>query len=134
MADTVDISSRFESLGDNCELGFIQRFAKNEEGGLLRWSVCPAEALIAAIEDNFAQVYQYENLSPHTDGMIVDKKYGLYFHTKMRSKNKIFVHDEDERRALWEAEYGKLCYLVEKMNNLLITANRIFVYKRNGGI
>ena len=31
-----DFTRDFESLGDNCELGFIQRLEKNEEGGLLR--------------------------------------------------------------------------------------------------
>lgn len=129
-----DITARFESLGDNCELGFIQRFVKNEEGGLLRWAVSSPRALIDAITHDFEGLYAYENLTPHTDGMILDAKYGLHFHSTMRSKDKVFVNSDEERRALYDIEVDKVQYLVKKLNALLVSGERIFVYKHNAGM
>lgn len=126
-----DFTRNFESLGDNCELGFIQRFEKNEEGGLLRWSVSPPASLIQGITYDFADLYLEKNLTPHTDGMVLDSKYGFYFHTAMRSEKKVFVHEGEDRSEIYRKEYDKVQYLVEKLNGLLASGERTFVYKHN---
>jgi len=125
---------KFESLGDNCELGFVQRFSGVEAGGLLRWAIVPPEALISAIRGNFEQVFEYENLTPSAPDMVRDEKYGLAFHTQMHSQNGIFHDTEEKRREIHAGEKQKIDYMAEKLRGLLRTGEKIFVYKRNVGV
>ena len=48
-----DLVLRFESLGDNCEFGLVQRKAGSEPLGLLRFSSAPITALLRALRDRF---------------------------------------------------------------------------------
>jgi hypothetical protein len=45
---------QFESLGDNCELGLVQRRAGVEPLGLFRFAGAPLRHLIRALETRFA--------------------------------------------------------------------------------
>lgn len=56
MGNNESLVARFESLGDNCEFGFVQRRSGVEDGGLLRWAVSPPEALLKAIRSRFSGV------------------------------------------------------------------------------
>ena len=49
-----ELVARFESLGDNCEFGLVQRRAGAEPLGLLRFSSMALPDLIAAIDADFA--------------------------------------------------------------------------------
>ena len=63
--------------------------------------------------------------------MVLDQRYGFYFHTAMHSKNKVFVHTECERNEVYTKECNKVLYLIEKLKSLLASGQRTFVYKRN---
>ncbi|HTB62967.1 MAG TPA: hypothetical protein VK737_05200 [Opitutales bacterium] len=127
------ILARFESLGDNCEFGFVQRQCGMEDGGLLRWAVSPLENLMAILESDFAGLYEFENLVPCASDMVTDNGTKLIFHSKMRSENGKFLLGADERRKIYAEEKQKMDYLVAKLRKRLTNPATIFVYKREAG-
>ena len=48
-----NLALQFESLGDNCELGLVQRRAGVEPLGLLRFAGAPLRRLITALDARF---------------------------------------------------------------------------------
>lgn len=129
-----DSPAAFESLGDNCEFGFVQRLNGLEDGGLLRWAIAFPDALIDNLENGFVNLYQFDSLSPSAPAMVADAGTGLRFHTLMKSKDGVFIDDEPTRRQLHEKEQGKLAYLLQKLKDQLAQGQRHFVYKHNSGV
>jgi hypothetical protein len=54
--DVKELVSHFESLGDNCEFGVVQRYAGIEPLGFFRWNWTPLEALLGVLDDGFESV------------------------------------------------------------------------------
>ena len=54
--------SRIESLGDNCELGFVLRRLGSEEGMLFRWASMQPESLLATLRADFERFYEFDDL------------------------------------------------------------------------
>ncbi len=130
---------RFESLGDNCEFGFVQRELGTESGSLFRWAFIPDYAdLVATIESDFNAFYQLGNLVPTWSNMVEDRACRLRFHTEIFSSRQddaspwVFNGTSDEQRDIYAREIGKMDYLVEKFKEGLATGNRIYVVKKNG--
>ncbi|MBD8729762.1 hypothetical protein [Pseudomonas sp. CFBP 13710] len=125
----------FESLGDNCEFGFVQRHNGCEPGGLLRWATVPHESLIKALKSRFSKLYQYASLSPVWDDMVRDEEYGIGFHTNLRSNvvngKRQYILGNDECTAIYAEEQEKIKYLRQKLIEQLNDASKIFVYKTN---
>jgi hypothetical protein len=75
----------FQSLGDNCEFGLLQRFCGSEPLGLLRFASTPLEGLLAALADGFAQAGRAEDLEirsdPHGQCRVHIPTYGISYHT-----------------------------------------------------
>src|SRR5437016_5768301 len=88
MFEHARIIAEFESLGDNCEFGFVQRHHGLEPGGLLRWASSNFDGLVHALECRFTGLYQLDDLEPYTPNMVIDRKYGIAFHSAMHSKVK----------------------------------------------
>lgn len=135
MRSAQEILGHFESLGDNCEFGFVQRRSGLEPGGLLRWAFTSPHALIKALEGRFSGIYEYENLVPSSDDMVRDSRYGISFHTKIRSEvrdgKRAFIQAEPERRNMHGEEAAKAQYLKTKLIRQLDNAEKVFVYKVN---
>jgi hypothetical protein len=125
---------RFESLGDNCEFGFVQRRNGCENGGLLRWSISPLDKLIFCFKARFKDLYLFENLEPSAPDMVQDVATGLIFHTQMRSNNGQFLLAEGARREIYTHEKRKIDYLLDKFLVKIRRPDTICVYKRNSGI
>jgi hypothetical protein len=125
---------RFESLGDNCEFGFVQRANGYEDGGLLRWSISPLDKLILCFETDFRDLYLFKNLEPSTPKMVRDIATGLMFHTQMHSIDGHFVLAEEARREVYAIERQKIDHLLDKFRQKVRQADTICVYKRNSGI
>lgn len=125
---------RFESLGDNCEFGFVQRTNGYEDGGLLRWSIAPLDKLIRCFETDFKDLYLFENLEPSAPDMVRDIATGLMFHTHMRSIDGHFVLGEEARQEVYARERRKIDHLLDKFRRKVREPDTICVYKRNSGI
>jgi hypothetical protein len=125
---------RFESLGDNCEFGFVQRANRYEEGGLLRWSISPLDKLILCFETDFTDLYLFESLEPSAPDMVCDIASGLMFHTEMHSIDGRFVLPDEARREIYSRERPKIDHLLDKFHRRVAEPDTICVYKRNSGI
>ncbi len=100
----------------------------------MRWTVSPPEVLADALEQRFEGIYEFDNLTPFAPKMVDDRKSGLEFHSKMTSTDGVFDHDESARREIHEAEVGKIAYLRDKLNSLLESGEKTFIYKCNVGV
>lgn len=130
----------FESIGENCEFGFVQRALGHEVSSLLRWTFLDSTAAtVAGIATSFANVFEFENLEPAAEGtMVRDRVHGIAFHTAMRAERTrsglVFVAPEAERRAIHAEESEKLLHLQEKFDRSIRAADRIYVAKRGTGL
>jgi hypothetical protein len=130
----------FESIGENCEFGFVQRALGNEVSSLLRWTFLDSTvATVAGIATSFANVFEFENLEPAAEGtMVRDRVHGIAFHSAMRAERTesgwAFVAPEAERRAIYAEEAKKFLYLREKFDSSITGADRIYVAKRGTGL
>ncbi|MBK3734780.1 hypothetical protein GAY29_17055 [Azospirillum brasilense] len=129
---------RFESLGDNCEFGFVLRRLSCEAGSLFRWTSMKPDQLLAKLRANFDGMYRFENLSPLRTGMVLDSAYGIGWHSDMKSDvtggRLVFRDDEATRRALHRRETRKIQYLQAKFTARAAMGGVIFVVKSNPGI
>ncbi len=75
----------FESLGDGCEFGHVQRRYGAEPQGLLRWNDVTVDSLIAALGARFAGLGEPANthlsVGPDREILIEDRRWGLARHT-----------------------------------------------------
>jgi hypothetical protein len=130
----------FESIGDNCEFGFVQKINGLDEGSLLKWArILNVNALIKLFRNNFMNFYLFENLVPIFDDMVEDKEYGIRFHSDMHScefeqKRRWLESNEGLRREVFNAEYEKRIYLVQKLIAAIAADEKIFVFKMNESV
>ncbi|GLQ36696.1 hypothetical protein GCM10007908_03160 [Rhizobium albus] len=130
---TIAEIERFENVGINCEFGFVQRALGCEAGGLLRWAFCPPASLLKLFEQDFADLFLFENLMPDFD-MVRDAAYDIAFHTRMKSDSGGWLHDEDTRRAIHAEEAAKVAHLLDKFRERLQDPAAVFVVKDNQGV
>ncbi len=65
----------FESIGANCEFGYLLRKVGNETLTAFRWTgILSAEALISALDANLYGIFRFENLIPFNSDMILDQQ------------------------------------------------------------
>ena len=134
-----DLFSQFESLGANCEFGFVQRRAGLEPPGLLRWAMATSPAaLTAAIKGDFAGIFAFENLVPFNEGMVLDRALGLAFHSALRSvaapNGFVFADPEEDRRDLYRFEQARIAGLLEGIRTTMREGSRIFVFCKYHGV
>ena len=124
----------FESLGDNCEFGFVQRANGYEDGGLFRWSISPLDKLILCLDSKFIDFYLFDNLKPSAPDMVCDTATGLMFHTQMHSIDGQFVLSQAGRREIYTKEKNKMDHLLDKFRRRMQEPGTICVYKRNSEV
>ncbi len=127
--------AQFESLGANCEFGFVQRAAGIEPAGLLRWSmVTSPRALIAAIQTDFPALYDFESLVPYNAGMVLDQRLGIAFHSALNSVRVgagfMFRQSEQDRRDIHRFEAGKVMQQLGRFRADLASGERMFVFHK----
>ncbi|HUB43881.1 MAG TPA: hypothetical protein VMB73_02750 [Acetobacteraceae bacterium] len=131
---TTQLVMQFESLGENCEFGLVQRRCDAEPLGLLRFSSTFIRDLVRGLEAGFDGIGAPEDLEPRLEGMgaekeymIADRRYGLLYHT--------FVLEH--QRSAWllkEQESTRLKFLHRKFMEELEVHEKIFVYKQNAQV
>ena len=120
---------QFESIGDNCEFGTVQRRFAAEPVGLLRWSNVLLDKLIPALEHRFAGLGDTDNteltLRPAGDFVVSDRRWGLAMHF-------LPPPGRPDRDALLARTCRRLAMLKEKLIADLQAAEKVFVYRSEG--
>lgn len=123
-----ELLMKFESMGNNCELGIIQRHFGAEPIGLLRWSGTPPSLLAAAISAGFDGYGQPE----HTK---LDVRAGQFFLQDSRYKTMMhtFVYEGDvSPDRFYPMMMRRMQYLARKFIEDLRDPQKIFVYRARG--
>ncbi len=134
------IARHFESLGDNAELGMLQRAWGVEYGNVFRWAFSETlPDLLTVLQRRFDGLFDFDHLVPYGGGgMVFDTAHGIAFNTEMRSAWRDgawdFLQDEDARLAIYAREYQTTTQLIVSTRRKLAAGRRIFVYKRNDGV
>jgi hypothetical protein len=126
-ADLKALMMRFESLGEDCEFGLVQRRCGAEPLGLLRFSSTPLPKLTAAIYAKFEGLGRPDMLkvdvsSNGREYMVLDKRFGLYYHAWVKTGEK--TPEEIHAR-----ECSRLPFLARKLVEDLQSGEKIFVYR-----
>ena len=130
-AEMAELLTQFESLGNNCEFGFVQRHAGAEPLGLLRWANVPTHHLLTMLNQRFEGVGELEftELYREINGelWIMDTRYDLRTHT--------FVYESEvpgERKDRFRQLMGsRFRHLRKLLVQHLESASKIFVLKSN---
>ncbi len=121
-----DLFLRFESVGENCELGFVQRYFGAEPLGLFRWGGVPFDRLLQGLSNGFQDLGRAETTELH-----VNPDNDEYF-TKDRASG-LMTHGFMSRNGTSEeVAFSKLCrrleYLRDKFLEDLAAREKIFVF------
>jgi hypothetical protein len=117
-----DLLLRFESFGDNCEFGLVQRASGLEPLGLLRFSQAFLRHLLRAIETNFISLG--DNITAAIEGgewMARETGYDLRWHT--------FAPPETPEVDILARERKKIAFLLRKFREDIANNEKIFVIK-----
>ena len=117
---------KFESLGENCEFGLVQRRCGAEPLGLLRFASSPLPKLLAALRGRFTGMGTPQTTEIHISSngkeyMVADLQYGFEYHAWVNVAER--TADEIHRREL-----RRIPFLVDKLTDDLRLGEKIFVY------
>jgi len=125
-----DLLRGFESLGENCEFGIVQRKLGIEVLGMLRFGNARLISLLRALNDDFNAATQLCEVSvsvsqtgkqpEYTVGLPC---YGIRWHTFVRP-------DDMDEDAVLERESAKLSYLRRRLLDGLRAGRKICLLKR----
>jgi hypothetical protein len=125
--DERDLVLQFESIGDNCELGFVQRQAGAEPLGLLRFAGAPLRNLLRGLNARFANIADpgHIRISPENgEYMVKLTKYDFTHHAHVKI-------GEMEPEALRRQQCRTVNFLARKLVADLETASKILVFRQN---
>jgi tetratricopeptide (TPR) repeat protein len=121
---------RFESIGDSCEFGMVQRVFHADQVSLLRWAATSPENLVKALDDRLDGVGdpQHTIISISGDEYTTeDRRYLMHSHT--------FTSPAVEPMESFAKEQcRRLQWLRRKLIDNLTTGAKIFVYKYEEGL
>jgi hypothetical protein len=122
-----ELMLRFESLGQNCEFGLVQRRCDAEPLGLLRFASTPLPQLLAAFDGGFEGVGGPSTIeiipsANNTEYMVSDTRYGLLYHAwvKLGEMASEDVHRRESRR---------MPILVRKLLQDLRASEKTFIFR-----
>ncbi len=120
----------FESLGDNCEFGLVQRHFGAEPIGMYRWGGVSVGSLIAAVEARFDGMGLAENTEltghPGDEYVLRDRRDWLSSHTFVPFNEKKFERIRDQQLAA-------LQFLSDRLRQDIEEPWKIFVFKPRSG-
>lgn len=123
--ETAKLMFCFESLGDNCQFGIVQRKFDVESLSLLRFTSTPLEKLIDAFNNDFSGVGEPDQTVidiVENEYIFRDKKYDFFMHTFLH-KDKFLDYSVQSEKILRRTRFLK-----EKLLQDLTEANKIYVY------
>src|SRR5689334_23292329 len=118
---------KFESLGDNCELGLVQRRVGVEPLGLLRFAGAPLPHLLRALAARFegiADPGQIRVQPENGEYMIKLAKYDFVYHADVKV-------GEADPEALQRQQIRTVGFLARKLVADLENSSKIMVFRQN---
>ena len=130
--DEETLTVAFESLGLNCEFGFVQREIGAEPISLLRFNGLPFRKLIKGIRNGFEGLAEGGNLEIRLipeliEFMGYEAQYLMIYHTARHPP-------ESDAKTLLGTERMKLRFLARKLMEDLENGEKIFVLKKDEGL
>lgn len=122
-----DLVLQFESIGDNCELGLVQRQAGAEPLGLLRFAGTPLRNLVRALHARFANIADPAHVRLNAENgeyMVKLTKYDFTYHAHVRV-------GEMEPTALHLQQCRTVGFLAKKLVADLAAPSKILVFRQN---
>jgi hypothetical protein len=121
-----ELMMRFESLGENCEFGLVQRSCGAEPLGLFRFASAPLPKLLAGLEAGFEGLSDADNLdvqlsSNGREYMVYDKRFQLLYHAWVSA-------EEMSAGEVHQREMRRLPLLIRKLIEDLREAEKIFIF------
>jgi len=116
----------FESIGENCELAFVQRHFEAEPLGLFRWAGISYDRLVEALANGFSGIGAGENtilsVNPNNREYYThDSRYGMSLHS--------FILEGDVAADVVKMKLcRRIAYLKDKLARDLQDASKIFVF------
>jgi hypothetical protein len=123
-AAQADFLMNFESLGPNCEFGFLQKGFGAEPLGLLRWAGTAPEALIEALKHRFDGVGDAAQTQLTVKNRLyfaTDLRFGLRIHTGIRE-------GEVPAARVLEKQCARMRFLRDRLLDDLSTQQKVFVH------
>jgi hypothetical protein len=126
-----ELAACFESFGDDCEFGFLQRRCGAEPLGYFRFSNPGHDVILKAVTsrfDCFADTTELEldQQQPRREWIVVDRVHGLREHTF------IFEGDKEEH-TIRVQQMRRLAFLRRLAAGNLAEGNKIYVIKSGHG-
>src|ERR1700758_1126454 len=125
--DDRDLVLQFESIGDNCELGLVQRKAGAEPLGLLRFSGAPLRHLLRGLNARFANIADPKHIrlsAENGEYMVKLTKYDFTYHAEVKV-------GEMEPEALHQQQTRVIGFLASKLVADLENPTKILVFRQN---
>jgi hypothetical protein len=124
-----ELMMKFDSLGDNCELGFVQRRCGAEPLGLFRFSSGHLWQVVRGIENEFDGLANELNVqvegTTYPEWMVHERNYDIRYHTWIPG-------DQITEQEIRAQELKRLKFLRRKLLEDISEAGKIFVVKRVG--
>jgi len=123
----LDLMRRFESLGENCEFGLVQRRCGYEPLGLLRFASAPYGLLLRALRERFSGMAAPDMLAVELsengrEYMVQDRRFGFLYHAWVKA-------GEAAPADIVKREHQRVPLLVRKLLEDLADGAKIFVYR-----
>ena len=119
---------KFESIGERCDFGAVQRHFGAEPLGLLRFAWSRLDCLIAALADRFEAIGTVDDTGFEAYGdetILRMKKYALIFHTFV---NGVDQQPADQREVFYQQQRRRLLFLKDKLVRDLEAGEKIWIY------
>jgi hypothetical protein len=125
--DDRELVLRFESIGDNCELGLVQRRAGSEPLGLLRFAGAPLRAVLRGLSTRFEGIDDPRHIRIQEENgeyMVKLTKYDFYYHAH------VAVGDMTPE-AIHRQQCRTVGFLARKLIEDLENPTKILVFRQN---
>lgn len=122
-----DLVLNFESVGDNCELGLVQRNAGAEPLGLLRFAGAPLRAVLRGLAARFDSIADPNHIrihEEHGEYMVKLTRYDFYYHAHVKAADMT-------PEALHQQQCRTVGFLADKLINDLENPTKILVFRQN---
>ena len=125
--DVPRLLQQFESLGENCDLGVVQRAVGLEPFGLFRFAACGAAGILKLLQARLEPLCEpddliLEQVGPRREYWLKSRHFPFESHTNRYAP-------QDEADVVREGEIEKMRYLKAHFLRDLARGRRLLVYK-----